>query len=155
MLPIGTPAPDFTLSDQDGEIWTLSKFKGARIVLFFYSKDMTSGCTKQVCSFAELYQQFLEDNIIVFGVSRDSGLSHKRFASLYRVPYPLLSDPERAAIEAYDVWQEKKKAGKTTMGVVRTSYLIDENGIIVGAYNVRRAADNAEDMLKEIYRIWN
>ena len=133
MLTIGTKAPDFTLQDQNGKERTLSEFRGQKVVLYFYSKDMTSGCTKQACGFAELYPQFMEKGAAVIGVSKDSAASHKKFEEKYHLPFILLADPDKAAIQAYDVWKEKNMYGKATMGVVRTTYLIDENGMIVKA----------------------
>jgi peroxiredoxin Q/BCP len=150
MLTIGTKAPDFTLQDQNGKERTLSEFRGQKVVLYFYSKDMTSGCTKQACGFAELYPQFMEKGAAVIGVSKDSAASHKKFEEKYHLPFILLADPDKAAIQAYDVWKEKNMYGKATMGVVRTTYLIDENGIIVKAFTKVKAADNPQQMLEEL-----
>ncbi len=125
MLIIGTLAPDFSLPDQNGEIKKLSDYRGQRVILYFYPKDMTSGCSKQACSFAELYPQFREKGAVVLGVSKDSVASHKNFEEKYGLPFTLLSDTEKTVIQAYDVWKEKKNYGKTTMGVVRTTYLIN------------------------------
>ena len=147
MLSIGTIAPDFELLDQNGEARRLADYRGRRVILYFYPKDMTSGCTKQACAFGELYPQFREKGAVVLGVSRDSVASHKRFEEKYGLPFPLLSDPELNVIRAYDVWKEKTNYGRTTMGVVRTTYLIDENGIIVRAFDKVRAADNPAQML--------
>ena len=149
MLGIGTKAPDFSLPDQNGTIRSLSDFKGQRIVLYFYSKDMTSGCTRQACGFAELYPQFTEKGAVVIGVSRDTVASHKEFEEKYALPFVLLSDPDLAVIQAYDVWKEKMNYGKPTMGVVRTTYLI-ENGVIVKAFGKVKAADNPNQMLEEL-----
>ena len=149
MLGIGTKAPDFSLPDQNGTIRSLSDFKGQRIVLYFYSKDMTSGCTRQACGFAELYPQFTEKGAVVIGVSRDTVASHKKFEEKYALPFVLLSDPDLAVIQAYDVWKEKMNYGKPTMGVVRTTYLI-ENGVIVKAFGKVKAADNPKQMLEEL-----
>ena len=149
MLGIGTKAPDFSLPDQNGTIRSLSDFKGQRIVLYFYSKDMTSGCTRQACGFAELYPQFTEKGAVVIGVSRDTVASHKKFEEKYALPFVLLSDPDLAVIQAYDVWKEKMNYGKPTMGVVRTTYLI-ENGVIVKAFGKVKAADNPNQMLEEL-----
>ena len=149
MLGIGTKAPDFSLPDQNGTIRSLSDFKGQRIVLYFYSKDMTSGCTRQACGFAELYPQFTEKGAVVIGVSRDTVASHKKFEEKYALPFILLSDPDLAVIQAYDVWKEKMNYGKPTMGVVRTTYLI-ENGVIVKAFGKVKAADNPNQMLEEL-----
>ena len=150
MLEIGTKAPDFTLPDQNGDIHTLEEYRGKKVILYFYPKDNTAGCTKQACGFAERYPQFLEKGAVVLGVSKDSVKSHKNFETKYELPFTLLSDPERQAIEAYDVWKEKKNYGKVSMGVVRTTYLIDDNGIIVNAMDKVKAADNPQQMLEEL-----
>ena len=150
MLAIGTKAPDFTLPDQNGEMKSLSDYLGQKVILYFYPKDMTSGCTKQACSFGELYPQFLEKGAVVLGVSKDSVSSHKKFEEKYGLPFTLLSDTEKAVIQAYDVWKEKKNYGKVSMGVVRSTYLIDENGIIVKAFGNVKAADNPAQMLGEL-----
>ena len=150
MLEAGTKAPDFTLPDQNGKLHTLSEYRGKRVILYFYPKDNTSGCTKQACSFAELYPQFREKGAVILGVSRDSAASHKKFEQNYGLPFTLLSDTEREVIEAYDVWKEKKNYGKVTFGVVRTTYLIDENGIIVKAFGNVKAAENPSQMLGEL-----
>ena len=150
MLSIGTIAPDFELLDQNGEARRLADYRGRRVILYFYPKDMTSGCTKQACAFGALYPQFREKGAVVLGVSKDSVASHKRFEEKYGLPFPLLSDPELKVIQAYDVWKEKMNYGKLTMGVVRTTYLIDENGIIVKAFDKVKAADNPAQMLAEL-----
>ena len=147
MLETGIKAPDFTLPDQNGAAHTLSQYRGQKVVLYFYPKDMTSGCTKQACGFAELYPQFREKGAVVLGVSRDTVASHKRFEEAHGLPFTLLSDPELTVIKAYDVWQEKTRCGKTSMGVVRTTYLIDEDGVIVKALGSVKAADNPAQML--------
>ena len=147
MLEIGSKAPEFSLPDQNGEMRNLSDYRGQRVILYFYPKDMTAGCTKQACAFGELYPQFREKGAVVLGVSKDSVASHKRFEEKYGLPFTLLSDPELRAIQAYDVWKEKMNYGKLTMGVVRTTYLIDENGIIVKAFDKVKAADNPAQML--------
>ena len=147
MLEIGTKAPDFTLPDQNGESRSLSDYRGQKVILYFYPKDMTGGCTKQACAFGELYPQFREKGAVVLGVSKDSVASHKRFEEKYGLPFPLLADPERSVIEAYDVWKEKKHYGKVSMGVVRTTYLIDENGVIEKAFDKVKAAENPAQML--------
>ena len=148
MLEVGTKAPDFTLPDQNGEMHSLSEYKGQKVILYFYPKDNTSGCTKQACSFGELMPQFKEKGAVILGVSKDSVASHKRFEEKYELPFTLLSDTERVVIEAYDVWKEKKNYGKVTMGVVRTTYLIDEEGIITKALGNVKAADNPAQMLE-------
>ena len=150
MLEIGTKAPDFTLPDQNGNMHSLSEYRGKKVILYFYPKDNTAGCTKQACGFAEQYPQFTEKGAVVLGVSKDSVASHKKFEEKYGLPFTILSDPELVAIQAYDVWQEKKNYGKTYMGVVRTTYLIDENGKIVKAFDKVKAADNPEQMLGEL-----
>ncbi|WP_314345170.1 thioredoxin-dependent thiol peroxidase [Oribacterium sinus] len=150
MLEVGTKAPDFTLPDQDGNMHFLSEYRGKKVILYFYPKDNTAGCTKQACGFAERYPQFTEKGAVVLGVSKDSVASHKKFEEKYGLPFTLLADPELAAIQAYDVWQEKKNYGKTYMGVVRTTYLIDEKGKIVKAFDKVKAADNPEQMLGEL-----
>ena len=147
MLAIGTKAPEFTLPDQNGEMRSLSDYKGQKVILYFYPKDMTSGCTKQACAFSELYPQFREKGAVVLGVSKDSVASHKRFEEKYGLPFVLLSDTERTVIEAYDVWKEKKLYGKVSYGVVRTTYLIDEDGVIERAFDKVKAADNPAQML--------
>lgn len=150
MLEVGTKAPDFTLPDQDGNMHFLSEYRGKKVILYFYPKDNTAGCTKQACGFAERYPRFMEKGAVVLGISKDSVASHKKFEEKYGLPFTILSDPELVAIQAYDVWQEKKNYGKTYMGVVRTTYLIDENGKIVKAFDKVKAADNPEQMLGEL-----
>ena len=150
MLEIGTKAPAFSLPDQNGNIHTLEEYKGKKVVLYFYPKDNTSGCTKQACSFAQVYPQFMEKGAVILGVSKDSVASHKKFEEKFGLPFTLLSDTELAAIKAYDVWQEKNMYGKITMGVVRTTYLIDEEGTIVKAFGKVKAAENPAQMLKEV-----
>ena len=150
MLNPNTLAPDFALPDQNGEIRRLSDYRGRKVILYFYSKDMTSGCTKQACGFAELYPQFSEKGAVILGVSKDTVASHKKFEEKYGLPFTLLSDPEKAVIQAYDVWKEKKMSGKVSMGVVRTTYLIDEEGMIRKAFGNVKAADNPGKMLSEI-----
>ena len=153
MLPIGTKAPEWTLPDQDGKMHSLSDFRGQKVILYFYPKDNTSGCTKQTCGFSERVPHFTEVGVRVLGVSKDSVESHKRFEQKYGLKFPLLSDPERKVIEAYGVWQEKKSAGRISMGVVRTTYLIDENGVIIRAETHVKAADNPEDMLQAVREV--
>lgn len=148
MLEIGTLAPDFTLPDQDGVNHSLSDYRGKKVILYFYPKDNTPGCTKQACGFAERYPQILEKGAVVLGISRDSVKSHKNFETKQNLPFTLLSDPERTVIELYGVWQEKKNYGKVSMGVVRTTYLIDEKGIIIKAVGKVKAADNPQQMLE-------
>ncbi len=150
MLPIGTKAPDFALPDQNGVWRALADYRGSKVILYFYPKDMTPGCTKQACGFADLYPQFREKGAVVLGVSRDSVQSHKKFEEKYGLPFTLLSDEEKEVIQAYDVWKEKKNYGKVSMGVVRTTYLIDEEGIIIRANDKVKAADDPEKMLGEL-----
>ena len=150
MLEVGTKAPDFTLPDQNGNMHSLSDYRGKKVILYFYPKDNTPGCTKQACGFAERYPQFIEKGAVVLGISKDSVASHKKFEEKYGLPFTILSDPELVAIQAYDVWQEKKNYGKTYMGVVRTTYLIDEEGKIATAFDKVKAADNPEQMLGEL-----
>ena len=150
MLQTGIQAPDFTLPDQNGEKRSLSDYRGKKVILYFYSKDMTAGCTKQACGFGELYPRFLEKNAVVLGVSKDPVASHKKFEEKCGLPFTLLSDPEKTVIQAYDAWKEKKLYGKVSMGTVRTSYLIDENGVIVSAHEKVSAAENPAQMLKEL-----
>lgn len=147
MLEVGTVAPDFTLQDQNGEEHSLSDYRGKKVILYFYPKDNTAGCTKQACGFAELYPQFTEKGAVILGVSKDSVKSHKNFETKYNLPFTILSDPEHEVIEKYDVWKEKKNYGKVSMGVVRTTYLIDEKGIIVKALGKVKAAENPQDMM--------
>ena len=150
MLETGTKAPSFSLPDQNGEIHTLEEYRGKKVILYFYPKDNTPGCTKQACGYAEKYPQFLEKGAVVIGISRDKVASHKRFEEKYELPFIILADPELEAIRAYDVWKEKKNYGKVSMGVVRTTYLIDEEGIIVKANDKVKAAEDAEKMIDEI-----
>ena len=150
MLEIGTKAPDFTLPDQNGTMHSLSEFKGKKVILYFYPKDNTSGCTKQACAFGELYPQFTEKGATVIGISKDSVASHKKFESNYSLPFTLLSDTELTAIKAYDVWKEKTMYGKKYMGIERSTYLIDENGIIVKAFAKVKAPENPAQMLNEL-----
>ena len=147
MLEIGTKAPEFSLPDQNGEMRSLSDYRGQKVILYFYPKDMTAGCTKQACAFGALYPQFREKGAVVLGVSKDSVTSHKKFEEKYGLPFTLLSDPEKEVIQAYDVWKEKKNYGKVSMGVVRTTYLIDEQGIIIRANDKVKAAEDPEKML--------
>lgn len=150
MLEVGTPAPDFTLPDQNGQMHSLADYRGQKVVLYFYPRDNTAGCTKQACAFADLYPQFQEKGAQVLGVSKDSVASHKRFEQKHGLPFTLLSDTEKVVLQAYDVWKEKKLYGKVSMGVVRSTYLIDENGIIVKAFGKVKPADNPAQMLSEL-----
>ena len=150
MLEVGIKAPDFELPDQNGDMHKLSDYLGKKVILYFYPKDNTPGCTKQACGFSELFPQFSEKGAIVLGVSKDSIASHKKFEEKYGLTFTLLSDTERKVIELYDVLKEKKNYGKVSMGVVRTTYLIDENGFIIKANDKVKASDDSKNMLKEI-----
>ena len=147
MLETGTKAPAFALPDQNGDIRTLEEFSGKKIILYFYPRDNTPGCTKQACGFAELYPQFIEKDAVVIGISKDSVASHKKFEDKYNLPFVLISDTGLDVIKAYDVWKEKKNYGKVSMGVVRTTYLIDENGIIIKGFDKVKAAENPNQMM--------
>lgn len=147
MLQTGTKAPNFSLSDQNGQVHTLEEYKGKKVILYFYPKDNTPGCTTQACGFAELYPQFQEKGAVILGVSKDSVASHKKFEEKNNLPFTLLSDPDLSCIQAYDVWHEKKNYGKVSMGVVRTTYFIDEEGMIVQAYDKVKTAQNPAQML--------
>ena len=150
MLAVGTKAPAFTLPDQNGKMHSLKDYKGKKVILYFYPKDNTSGCTKQACGFSDRNPQFTEKGAVVLGVSKDSVASHKKFEENYGLKFTLLSDPERKVIEAYDVWKEKKNYGKVSMGVVRTTYLIDEEGTIVRAHGKVKAKENPAEMLEAL-----
>ena len=144
MLTTGIQAPDFTLPDQDGNPVSLSDFKGKKVILYFYPRDNTPGCTKQACGFAELYSQITDKNSVVIGVNHNSVTSHKKFQEKYDLPFTLLSDKDKTVLELYNVWKEKKK---DTMGVVRTTYLIDEDGVIMAALDKVKAGENPGEML--------
>ena len=147
MLPVGTKAPDFTLKNKDGNEVSLSDFAGKKVVLYFYPKDSTPGCTKQACSYRDNFDQFREKGVVVIGISKDSIKAHTNFAAKNDLPFLLLSDPELQAIQAYDVWHEKKMCGKVSMGVVRTTYVIDENGVIEWAKEKVKPDENAAEIL--------
>ena len=147
MLEVNMKAPDFTLYNKDGINVSLSDFLGKKVVLYFYPKDNTPGCSRQACAFAKAYDEFKKDNVVVIGISKDSVASHVKFAEKYNLPFILLSDPELIAIKAYDVWQEKKLYGKVSMGVVRTTYIIDEHGIIEKVMPKVKPDTNAADIL--------
>ncbi len=150
MINIGDKAPEFTLKDKNGNEVSLSDFKGKKVVLYFYPKDNTPGCTRQACAFGEKYKEFQRRNIEVIGISKDSVASHVKFAEKYNLPFVLLSDPERIAIESYGVWQEKKMCGKVGMGVVRTTFIIDEKGNVERIMPKVKPDTNAEEILAEI-----
>ena len=150
MLETGIKAPEFTLKNQDGEEVSLKDFLGKKVILYFYPKDNTPGCTTQACSFGDMYPQIREKGAVVLGVSKDSVASHKKFAGKYGLPFTLLSDPELEVIQKYDVWQEKNMYGKKVMGVVRSTYLIDEEGIIKEAFTKVKPGENAAQMLETL-----
>ena len=147
MLQIGTKAPDFTLADKDGTEISLSDFVGKKVVLYFYPKDNTPGCTRQACAFAGADEEFKNRGVEVIGISKDSVASQVKFAEKYGLPFVLLSDPQREALEKYGVWQEKKMCGKVGMGVVRTTFIIDENGIIEAVMPKVKPDTNAAEIL--------
>ena len=147
MLEVGMKAPEFTLLDRTGAEVRLSDFLGKKVILYFYPKDNTPGCTKQACAYKASYEQFQEKDAVVIGISKDSVASHQKFAEKYELPFILLSDPELQAIQAYEVWQEKKLYGKVSMGVVRTTYVIDEQGMIEKIMKKVKADTNASDVL--------
>ena len=147
MLETGTKAPDFTLNDKDGKVVSLSDFMGKKVVLYFYPKDNTPGCTRQACAFAAAYEDFKTLDAVVIGVSKDSEASHRKFAEKYGLPFILLSDPELKAIQAYGVWQEKKNYGKVSMGVVRSTFIIDEKGLIEKVMPKAKPDTNAAEIL--------
>lgn len=150
MLEPGMKAPDFTLSDKDGCAVSLSDFLGKKVVIYFYPKDNTPGCTRQACAFANLYNEFRQRGVEVIGISKDSQISHQKFAERHGLPFILLSDPELEAIKAYGVWQEKKLCGKVSMGVVRTTFIIDEKGNIVEVMPKVKPDTNAAEILKKL-----
>lgn len=150
MLEVGTKAPVFTLPDQNGEMHSLEDYRGKKVILYFYPRDNTPGCTKQACGYSERYPQFKEKGVEILGVSKDTVASHKRFEEKQSLTFTLLSDPELEVIQVYDVWKEKKNYGKVSMGVVRTTYLIDEEGIIIRANDKVKAAEDPEKMLGEL-----
>ncbi len=150
MLEIGTKAPEFTLPDQNGEMHSLKDYRGKKLILYFYPRDNTPGCTKQACGYSERYSAFQEKGVEVIGISKDSVASHKKFEEKQNLTFTILSDKELEVIQAYDVWKEKKNYGKVSMGVVRTTYLIDEDGIIIQANDKVKAAEDPEKMLQQI-----
>lgn len=150
MIEKGMKAPDFTLQDKNGNNVSLSDFRGKKVVLYFYPKDNTPGCTRQACAFAGAYRQFAEKNVEVIGISKDSVASHLKFAEKHSLPFILLADPLLDAIQKYGVWQEKKLYGKVSMGVVRTTFIIDENGIIEKVMPKVKPDTNAGEILEFI-----
>lgn len=147
MLKVGQKAPDFTLNDKDGNAVNLSDFLGKKVVVYFYPRDNTPGCSRQAAAFAASYDEFISRGMVIIGISKDSEASHRKFADKYYLPFILLSDPELKAIQAYDAWQEKKLYGKVSMGVVRSTYLIDENGLIEQVWEKAKPDTNAQDVL--------
>ena len=147
MIEVGSKAPNFTLEDKEGREISLSDFEGKKVVLYFYPKDNTPGCTRQACAFANKYEEFVEKGIVVIGISKDTVTSHQRFAEKYNLPFVLLADPSLEAIQAYEVWKEKKLYGKVSMGVVRTTYLINEQGVIEQIMYKVKPDTNAEEIL--------
>lgn len=151
MIQQGMKAPDFTLQDKDGNQVSLSQFLGRKVILYFYPRDNTPGCTVQACSFRDAYD-VLKEKAVVIGVSKDGMGSHQKFAQKYQLPFLLLSDPQRQAIEAYGVWQEKKLYGKISMGVARTTFLIDEDGVVEKVFQKVKPAENAREILEYLER---
>ncbi|WP_313132509.1 thioredoxin-dependent thiol peroxidase [Anaerocolumna sp.] len=147
MLEVNTKAPDFSLKDKDGNTVHLSDFLGKKVVIYFYPKDNTPGCTRQACAFRDNFEEFKEKDVVVIGISKDGERSHQNFAAKHELPFILLSDPDLEAIQAYDVWQEKKLYGKVSMGVVRSTYIIDEKGIIEKVYEKAKPDTNASEIL--------
>ena len=147
MLEVGTKAPDFALLDKTETLIKLSDYLGKKIVLYFYPKDNTPGCTRQACAFAQSFDAFKKLDVVVIGISKDSVASHLKFADKHALPFILLSDPELQAIQAYDVWKEKKIAGKVGFGVIRSTYIIDEQGIIEKAMPKVKPDTNATEIL--------
>ena len=150
MLEVGTKAPAFSLPDQNGQMHSLEEYRGKKVILYFYPRDNTPGCTKQACGYSQLYPQFQEKGAVVIGISKDTVASHKRFEEKQGLTFTILSDPELKVIQAYDVWKEKKNYGKVSMGVVRTTYLFDEDGVIIKANDKVKAADDPAKMLEEV-----
>ena len=148
MLEAGTKAPVFSLPDKDGNMISLENYRGKRVVLYFYPRDNTPGCTREACAFAGAYEGFKQKDVVVIGVSKDSQTSHQKFAEKYNLPFILVSDPELTAIKAYDVWQEKKLYGKVSFGVVRSTYIIDPQGVIEKVYPKAKPDTNAAEILE-------
>lgn len=151
MLEVGTKAPEFTLPDQNNQLHSLKDYRGKKVVLYFYPKDDTPGCTAQACGFGDLYPQFMEKNAVILGVSKDTVESHKQFEEKYHLPFPLLADVEKEVCEAYGVWVEKNMYGKKSFGIARTTYLINEEGIIEKVFGKVKAEENPNDVL-ELFR---
>ena len=148
MLEVGTFAPDFTLPDKDGNPVTLSSFRGRKVVVYFYPRDNTPGCTRQACAFAKAYDAFAQKNVVVIGISKDSVASHQKFAQKYELPFILVSDPELQAIQGFGVWQEKKNYGKVSMGVVRSTFILNEEGVVEKVFPKAKPDTNAAEILE-------
>ena len=148
MLEVGTLAPDFTLPDKDGNPVTLSSFRGRKVVVYFYPRDNTPGCTRQACAFAKAYDAFAQKNVVVIGISKDSVASHQKFAQKYELPFILVSDPELQAIQGFGVWQEKKNYGKVSMGVVRSTFILNEEGVVEKVFPKAKLDTNAAEILE-------
>ncbi|MCF2556793.1 MAG: thioredoxin-dependent thiol peroxidase [Bacteroidales bacterium] len=148
MLEVGTLAPDFTLPDKDGNPVTLSSFRGRKVVVYFYPRDNTPGCTRQACAFAKAYDAFAQKNVVVIGISKDSVASHQKFAQKYELPFILVSDPELQAIQGFGVWQEKKNYGKVSMGVVRSTFILNEEGVVEKVFPKAKPDTNAAEILE-------
>ena len=148
MFEVGTLAPDFTLPDKDGNPVTLSSFRGRKVVVYFYPRDNTPGCTRQACAFAKAYDAFAQKNVVVIGISKDSVASHQKFAQKYELPFILVSDPELQAIQGFGVWQEKKNYGKVSMGVVRSTFILNEEGVVEKVFPKAKPDTNAAEILE-------
>lgn len=148
MLTVGMPAPDFTLPDKDGNLISLSDYRGRKVVVYFYPRDNTPGCTRQACAFRDAYEGFRTEEVVVIGISKDSQASHQRFAEKHQLPFIILSDPDLVAIKAYGAWQEKKMYGKVSFGVVRSTFIIDEKGEIIKAFPKAKPDTNAAEILE-------
>lgn len=153
MIKVKEKAPDFTLPDKDNNMVSLSDFRGKRVVLYFYPRDNTPGCTRQACAFAAAYDGFRERDVTIIGISRDSAASHAKFAAKYELPFIILSDAECSAINAYGVWKEKKLYGKTVMGVLRSTFIIDENGVVISAMPKVKPDTNAAEVLEALDKL--
>ena len=150
MLTVGTKAPAFRLPDQNGTMHELKDFKGRKVILYFYPKDSTAGCTKEACSFRDAYPDITEKGAVVIGISKDSAASHRKFAEKNALPFLLLADEDTSVIQAYDAWKEKKLYGRAYMGTVRCTYLIDETGTIIKAYEKVKPADHGAETLGDL-----
>ena len=150
MLEVGKKAPDFKLPDQDGNLHTLKEFRGKKVILYFYPKDNTSGCTKEACAFRDIHAKVKRKDAVIIGISKDSVKSHKKFETNYDLPFLLLSDEDTKVIQAYDVWKEKSMYGRKYFGIERSSYLIDEKGKIIKAYQKVKPAEHPDEILKDL-----